>query len=100
MMGEVVSLQEGVNTLPLATYNSKGFSSIYMMNEDNTRYYNEVAPGNVQYGNSTNEYNAPWEVLPEYTESQFYLETNPVYVAEGTFINAVIFGKTYQVRFE
>lgn len=98
MLADSATLHEGVNTLPLSTYPHEGFNGIYLRNADNTPYYSEVAPGSVQYGNSQNEYNAPWEV--DGLNSNFYMEGNPVYSAEDAFINAVIFGKTYQVRFE
>lgn len=99
-MADSVTLHEGVNTLPLATYGTESFSSVNIRNADNTPYYSEVAPGSVQYGDSDHEYSAEWEVLPEYPSSHFYMENNIVRISGTAFLNAVIFGKTYQVRFE
>lgn len=95
MGGGSIELQTGINTLSLSTYNEDGFSGIMLRNADGTGYRSDVSPGVVQYGDSEHEYVAPWEL-----SEQFYMEGNVISVSQSAFINAVIFGQTYQVRFE
>lgn len=94
-----VTLQEGVNTLSLSQYQGNGLSDVLIKNADGTPYYSETAPGSVQYGDSTHEYDAVWDVIQDDQRSSFYLESHIIKPSESAFVNAVIFGKTYQVRF-